>query len=66
MDETDNGSSTQFSAQSVVALYDGERNHQGLSNQIIDPEDNVGAIAGKIECRERLGGMLKYYHRRAA
>ena len=49
-----------------VAYYDGERNHQGLSNQIIDPEDNVGAIAGKIECRERLGGMLKYYHRRAA
>jgi hypothetical protein len=27
---------------------------------------NVGAIAGKIECRERLGGMLKYYQRRAA
>jgi hypothetical protein len=49
-----------------VAYYDGERNHQGLSNQIIDPEDNVGAIAGKIECRERLGRMLKYYHRRAA
>lgn len=40
--------------------------HQGLSNQIIDPEGDVGAIAGKIECRERLGGMLKYYQRRAA
>ena len=44
----------------------GERNHQGLSNQLIDPEKGVGAVAGKIECRERLGGMLKYYHRRAA
>ena len=42
-----------------------ERNHQGLNNELIDPDDNVGAVAGKIECRERLGGMLKYYHRAA-
>ena len=49
-----------------VQHYHRERNHQGLGNQLIDPSDNVGAVAGKIECRERLGGMLKYYHRRAA
>jgi transposase InsO family protein len=49
-----------------VQHYHGERNHQGLSNHLIDPSDNVNAVAGKIECRERLGGMLKYYHRRAA
>ena len=49
-----------------VKYYHAERNHQGLGNQLIDPSDNVGAVAGKIECRERLGGMLKYYHRRAA
>jgi putative transposase len=49
-----------------VQHYHGERNHQGLSNQLIDPEKGVGAVAGKIECRERLGGMLKYYHRCAA
>ena len=49
-----------------VQHYHGERNHQGLGNQLIDPSDNVNAVAGKIECRERLGGMLKYYHRRAA
>ncbi|MEO2024715.1 MAG: integrase core domain-containing protein, partial [Fuerstiella sp.] len=49
-----------------VQHYHGERNHQGLGNELIDPSDNVGAVAGKIECRERLGGMLKYYHRRAA
>jgi hypothetical protein len=30
------------------------------------PSDDAGAVAGKIEFRERLGGMLKYYHRRAA
>ncbi len=49
-----------------VQHYYGERNHQGLSNHLIDPSDNVNAVAGKIECRERLGGLLKYYHRRAA
>ena len=49
-----------------VQHYHRERNHQGLGNHLIDPEKGVGAVAGKIECRERLGGMLKYYHRRAA
>ena len=45
--------------------YHDERNHQGLGNRIISPSDEVGATAGKIECRERLGGMLRYYHRAA-
>ncbi len=49
-----------------VKHYHGERHHQSLGNQLIEPSDNVNAVAGKIECRERLGGMLKYYHRRAA
>ncbi|MCP4858406.1 MAG: hypothetical protein GY903_28350, partial [Fuerstiella sp.] len=42
-----------------------ERNHQGLGNELIEPVDDAGVVAGRIECRERLGGMLKYYHRRA-
>ena len=46
--------------------YHQERNHQGLDNKIIDPDEEVGQIAGKIECRERLGGMLRYYYRDAA
>ncbi|MEO2031580.1 MAG: integrase core domain-containing protein, partial [Planctomycetaceae bacterium] len=49
-----------------VEHYHSERNHQGLGNELIEPTANVGAVAGRIECRERLGGMLKYYHRRAA
>ena len=44
---------------SFVKHYHDERNHQGLDNQIIDPSEEVGTIAGKIECRERLGGILK-------
>ena len=51
---------------SYLEHYHAERNHQGLGNTIIEPGDEVGKIAGKIECRERLGGFLRYYHRKAA
>ena len=58
------------SLQTKLAQYQAhylvERNHQGLENELIDPGDGVGVIAGTIECRERLGGLLRYYHRRAA
>lgn len=46
--------------------YHAERNHQGLDNRLIDPHSNSPAVAGNIKCRERLGGMLRYYHRRVA
>ena len=46
--------------------YHAERNHQGLSNKIIERGNEVGAVSGKIECRERLGGLLNYYYRDAA
>ena len=46
--------------------YHGERNHQGLGNRLIEPAASVGENSGKVECRERLGGMLKYYYRAAA
>jgi transposase InsO family protein len=49
-----------------VEHYHAERNHQGLGNELIEPDKQVGSVAGKIECRERLGGLLKFYHRRAA
>ena len=49
-----------------VVHYHSERNHQGLNNEIIEPSDEVGHIAGKIKSRERLGGMLRYYYRDAA
>ncbi len=46
--------------------YHGERNHQGLNNQVIEPGDDVGKFVGNVECRERLGGILRYYYRQAA
>jgi len=43
-----------------VAHYHRERNHQGLGNELIAPHgDHRG---GKnVCCRERLGGLLRYY-----
>ena len=46
--------------------YHEERNHQGLANKIIQPGDDVGSRDGEIQCRERLGGLLRYYCRHAA
>ena len=46
--------------------YHVERNHQGLDNRIIDPKDKVGLADNDVQCRERLGGLLRYYYRNAA
>ena len=46
--------------------YHRERNHQGLNNRLITAGEEVGQTIGKIRCRERLGGMLRYYYRDAA
>lgn len=51
---------------SYLDHYHVERNHQGLDNQIIESGDEVGHDDGDIQCRERLGGLLRYYYRNAA
>ena len=54
------------SVRAFIAHYHGERNHQGLGNKIIEPGEAIGQTVGEIECRERLGGLLRYYYRAAA
>jgi len=49
-----------------LAHYHGERNHQRIENEIISPEPTIVNSTGDVCCRERLGGMLRYYSRRAA
>jgi hypothetical protein len=46
--------------------YHVERNHQGLDNQLIEKASDEANMDRPVECRERLGGVLKYYYRRAA
>ena len=58
--------SLQRAIDSYLIHYHRERNHQGLDNQLIEPEESIGQLTGTIRCRERLGGMLKYYYRQAA
>jgi putative transposase len=48
-----------------VAHYRGERNHQGIGNRLIDSSVDDARRGGPIECRERLGGLLRYYRRAA-
>jgi putative transposase len=50
-----------------LSHYHGERNHQGKENALLLPriEDRIGAADGRLGWRERLGGLLKFYHRAA-
>jgi putative transposase len=48
-----------------VEHYHGERNHQGIGNRLISSSLDGSRRAGSIECRERLGGLLRYYCRAA-
>ena len=48
-----------------LAHYHRERNHQGLENRLIEPEEDVGTQKGRVVCRRRLGGLLRYYYRKA-
>jgi putative transposase len=50
-----------------VEHYHHERNHQGKGNVLLFPAVSQDfERAGPMRCRERLGGLLKYYEREAA
>jgi len=49
-----------------VAHYHQERNHQGLGNSLITPDDALRRNSGAVVRQERLGGLLSFYHRAAA
>jgi len=45
--------------------YHQERNHQGLGNRLVEPRE-LGQETGEVQCRERLGVILKFYYRKAS
>jgi len=50
-----------------VAHFHHERNHQGKGNVLLFPTVSQDSErTGPVQCRERLGGLLKYYAREAA
>jgi putative transposase len=52
--------------QEFLVHYHRERAHQGLGHRILEPGPEIDQHEGILACRERLGGLLKYYHRQAA
>lgn len=55
-----------YVVEQFVAHYHEERPHQGLGNRRITEPETPSPDAGPVLCRERLGGLLKTYYRRAA
>ena len=49
-----------------VEHYHAERNHQGKGNVLLFPRDRNVQRRPPVQCRKRLGGLLRYYHREAA
>ncbi len=49
-----------------AAHYHRERNHQGIDNRLIESGDRVESASSTIECGQRLGGVLRFYHRAIA
>jgi hypothetical protein len=47
-----------------VAHYQGERNHQGIGNRLIQPLERADG-RGPVRRREQIGSMLDYYYRAA-
>ena len=50
-----------------IAHYHLERPHQGKGNQLLlpSPISLLSQHAGRIQCQEHLGGLLKFYQRAA-
>src|SRR5712675_176859 len=49
-----------------VDHFHAERNHQGKGSVLLFPRANDRQREGPVRCRERLGGLLRYYHQEAA
>jgi putative transposase len=59
--------SLHYALHEYVEHYHHERNHQGKENVLLFPTGSQEPEReGPIQCRERLGGLLKYYEREAA
>jgi putative transposase len=58
--------SLQHAVRQFMAHYHTERNHQGLENRLPQPASVTALPHHAVQRRQRLGGMLSYYHRAAA
>ena len=49
-----------------IEHYHAERNHQGLDNRLVERAPAPVNPVATIHRRDRIGGLLNYYHREAA
>ena len=49
-----------------VEHFHAERNHQGKGNVLLFPRDTDNRREQPVQCCQRLGGLLRYYHQEAA
>jgi putative transposase len=54
----------EVSIEKYTRFYNEFRNHQGVGNELLTGREF--AEDGPIECQSELGGMLNFYHRKAA
>jgi hypothetical protein len=54
-----------YTIHQYLSHYHAARNHQGLDSQLIAPELGLGSDSSQVVRRERLSGLLSYYHREA-
>ena len=61
-------SSLRHTLREYLAHFHAERNHQGKDNVLLFPSNRQSPpdLDRSVCCRERLGGLLKYYHLEAA
>src|SRR6266516_5165440 len=62
----DTHSSLRRALSEYVEHFHAERNHQGKGNVLLFPRGTNIRRNGPVQCRERLGGLLRYYHQEAA
>ncbi len=60
------GASLRHALREFMCHYHAERNHQGLENCLLAPCNVISFHDIPICRRDRLGGQLRYYYRKAA
>jgi hypothetical protein len=58
--------SLRWALSEYVEHYHAERNHQGKSNVLLFRRVTQTRREEPVQCRERLGSLLRYYHQEAA
>jgi transposase InsO family protein len=59
--------SLRYALAAYTTHYHQERPHQGKGNVVLMPSpEHAAKRASPLRCRDRIGGLLKYYHREAA